>query len=571
MAAPRRAGRGGGGGDGGSSNDANGGSSDAGPLLAGAATAAPLRSATQSGADEVDPRPLPAILAYCLAFLGFGTASNILGPTVDALAARLPGDRRAAELWVVFFCGGLASTLGSVPSGWLIDRFRAQGHRLLAAAMLTQSLGLLAVHRAPWARGSLVGLVACNAAVSVTLNLVNTGVNTFSLWSAREAGGGGAVLVNAVHLFFGAGALCAPLLVILASRLLGDALAAFDLAAAAVALIAAVFWAVPTPPPPRGDVDGGGGRERGGGGGGAAASRARASSPSRELLNGGGRSGGGGGGEDGEDGEDGGGEGGSGGGGGGGGGSTAGAASPPPARGRDLWTSPQGRLVLLLACGFAVLCVGMEVAVGGWAATYAREAAGQGAQAARAMNSVYWAAFTFGRLLASAAAAVSTPVQGLAASLPLLVAGAAVLMAPGGGGGDKAAAASGGAAGGMGAGRLGVALALLGLGYAPQFANVIAALDAVAPVPGWVNGLLGAVASAGVMLVPPGLGLAAASGRLGLAWAVLPWAVVLSTVGQALCLAGQSAAVRAVLRRRAEALSGGAGARAALAAGEISI
>lgn len=529
MAPPRRAGRCGGGGTG----HANGGSSAAAaaaePLLAAASSlSANANANANANAADDDFRPLPAIFAYCLAFLGFGAASNILGPTVDALAARLPGDRRAAELWVVFFCGGLASTVGSLPSGWLIDRFQAQGHRLLAVAMCTQALGLLAVHRAPWARESLVGLVACNCAVSVTLNLVNTGVNTYSLWSARKAGGGGAVLVNAVHLFFGAGALCAPLLVMLSSRLFGNALAAFDLSAAIVALIAGVFWAVPTPPSPRGDVDDDAADDD------ASGSPSRAQS--RGLLNG----------DESNGREDGGGV----------------AAATAPAS-LDLWTSRQGRLVLLLACGFTLLCVGMEVAVGGWSATYAREAAGQDPQRARAMNSVYWAAFTFGRLLASAAAAVSTPVQGLASSLPLLVAGAAVLVVAPGGGGAKA---GGGQGGGMGAWRLGAALALFGLGYAPQFANVIAALDAVAPVPGWVNGLLGAVASAGVMLVPPGLGLAAASERLGLAWGVLPWSVVLATVGQGVFLAGQQAAVRVVLRRREEA-----GADAVLAAGAILI
>ena len=76
-------------------------------------------------------------------------SSNVLGPTVDALAARLPGGGgpspsiKAADLWVVFFSGGLVSTLGAVPSGWLIDLHPRVffGHRLLAAAMLSRRWG----------------------------------------------------------------------------------------------------------------------------------------------------------------------------------------------------------------------------------------------------------------------------------------------------------------------------------------------------------------------------------------------------------------------------------------------
>jgi fucose permease len=471
-------------------------------------------------------RPWPAVFAYCLAFLGFGAASNVLGPTVDALAARLPGGAtRAADLWVVFFTGGLVSTLGAVPSGWLIDLHpRVPGHRLLAVAMLSQAFGLLAIHRASWASASLVGLVGCNALVSLTLNLVNTGVNTYSLWSARRSGGGGAVLVNAVHLFFGAGALCAPLLVMLSTRLFGEPLAAFDLSAGIVAAIAAVFWVVPSPPRPR-EAGGGCGEqeqqqeEESGDGDGTAGLVRGPSSSSSSII-----------------------------------------ALDTPTTTAAFWSTRQGRLILLLATGFTLLCVGMEVAVGGWSATFAREAGAQDAQAARGMNSLYWLCFTLGRLVASAAAAVTTPTQGLAASLPVLAVGAAVAIGGGGGtGGVGAAVAIGGGGGGtgggdgIGRGRLAAALALFGLGYAPQFANVIAALDEVAPVPGWINGLLGGTASAGVMLVPPALGLAAASERLGLSWGVLPWSVVLATALQALLLVGQTAAVKVARRGRREA------------------
>lgn len=523
-----------------------------------------------TAAAEAAFRPLLAVTAYCLAFLGFGAASNIVGPSADALAGRLPGSPPAADLWVVFFSGGVASLLGSVPSGWLIDLHpRIPGHRLLSVAMATQAAGLVAMHRLPWARASLWGLVACNCAVSLTLNLVNTGVNTYSLWSARRAvdeagaaarrrigrvgrrrrrgdeqqGDGddddasgvgaadpppppssssslGAVLVNAVHLFFGAGALCAPLLVMLSSKVFGDPLAAFDLSAGIVLLIAVVFWFVPSPPRPR--------AADGGGGGAAEASEGEQdevvvveeqvsvdgigvggdNNVRSPLL----------------------------------GGSTGNNKEP------DLWSTPQGRLVLLLASAFALVCVGMEVGVGGWSATFARERGGQDAQAARASNSLYWLAFTLGRLVASAAAAVTTPTQGLAASLPVLVAGAAVALGGGGSGSSTTTIIS--------PGRLATSLALFGVGYAPQFANVIAALDNVAPVPGWVNGLLGGVASAGVMVVPPLLGLAAASDRLRLGWGVLPWAVLLATGLQAACLVGQSAAVAAVASRRSSSSRG---------------
>lgn len=71
------------------------------------------------------------VLAYAYSFVAFGLQVNLLGPTVSVLARKL--NVVEADLGVIFTINGLASIVGAMPSGYLIDKM--PGHLVLAAAL----------------------------------------------------------------------------------------------------------------------------------------------------------------------------------------------------------------------------------------------------------------------------------------------------------------------------------------------------------------------------------------------------------------------------------------------------
>lgn len=72
-----------------------------------------------------------SVLAYAYSFIAFGLQVNLLGPTVSVLARKL--DVVEADLGIIFTINGLASIVGAMPSGYLIDKM--PGHLVLAAAL----------------------------------------------------------------------------------------------------------------------------------------------------------------------------------------------------------------------------------------------------------------------------------------------------------------------------------------------------------------------------------------------------------------------------------------------------
>lgn len=71
------------------------------------------------------------VLAYSYSFIAFGLQVNLLGPTASVLARKLGVVE--ADLGVIFTINGLASILGAMPSGYLVDKM--PGHLVLAAAL----------------------------------------------------------------------------------------------------------------------------------------------------------------------------------------------------------------------------------------------------------------------------------------------------------------------------------------------------------------------------------------------------------------------------------------------------
>jgi MFS family permease len=73
---------------------------------------------------------LSCIIAYSFSFLVFGLQVNLLGPTAAVLAAKIGVVE--ADLGFIFTINGLASIIGALPSGWLVDKL--PGHAVYAAA-----------------------------------------------------------------------------------------------------------------------------------------------------------------------------------------------------------------------------------------------------------------------------------------------------------------------------------------------------------------------------------------------------------------------------------------------------
>ena len=315
------------------------------------------------------------------------------------------------------------------------------------------------------------------------------------------------MLINLVNALFGAGSLAAPLVAELAVTLTGRGIAAYWLTAALTATSAVTFCLLPSPCNPMNNSEtnntaststGGSSNSvregraavavAGDGEVGLAAGHEEVCSSSSSV--------------------------------------DGGSSNPPVGH----WGDGGPLTALLAAMGmFVWISVGMEVAFGNWIFTYTLKQLGLGERQGHFLNAAYWGAFTAGRVLASGAALVVSPLTVLLASMPLAVVGSgiAVVLPP------ELLAAQGGWV------MAGVAV-LVGLGVSTAFANALAILDAAAPITGTVTGVLGGLAGAGCMVFPLLIALVAKYSVLG--YQGLMWATLLAILGLFLCL---GAALRA--------------------------
>eukprot|EP00878_Enallax_costatus_P009486 GHUV01009912.1.p1 GENE.GHUV01009912.1~~GHUV01009912.1.p1 ORF type:complete len:478 (+),score=131.75 GHUV01009912.1:2037-3470(+) len=424
-----------------------------------------------------------SVLAYGYSFLVFGLQVNLLGPTASIQASRLGVTE--ADLGLIFTVNGLASIIGAVPSGWLVDKL--PGHAVYAAAMIFQAVGFVLIPYTP----TFAWLVACYGTVALSWNIVNTAGNTYILWigNAADRPEAQAFLINMVNALFGAGSLAAPLMAELCASWLADAMSVYWITGALTAVSAVTFLTLPSPEPPN--------------------SNSSSMSPAPLLTADAHPEAG-----------------------------DAEAAVVSPALRVDednisssseelttqlddhYWTGGPLTVLLLVIALFNFLNVGTEVAFGGWIFTYAIKQAGLTPQEGHYLNASYWLAFTLGRVVASFAAVLMKPQTLLFASLPLAILGAAVcILAP-----------SAWAGGWL----LLVVTILVGLGVSAGFANALALLDSYYPCSGSVTGLLGGVAGAGCMVVP--LIIALLAKHTTLQYQGLMWCSLVSFVVQLACV-----------------------------------
>jgi FHS family Na+ dependent glucose MFS transporter 1 len=187
--------------------------------------------------DTGSPSARPAALAAgsFLSFAHFGLTFAALGPALPFLAEATSSSMAAVS--AVFVAQNLGYMLGSFFGGRLYDRL--PGSRLLSAAVGAMAPVLALI---PLAR-SLTWLLAAVALLGVEQGVVDVGGNILVLWTPPQ---GRRIRMNALHLFFGAGAFLSPLILAQALRLTGGIAWEYrSLAILAVPLALFLLWLPP--------------------------------------------------------------------------------------------------------------------------------------------------------------------------------------------------------------------------------------------------------------------------------------------------------------------------------------
>lgn len=139
--------------------------------------------------------------AYFAIFIGLGMTAASLGPTLPGLAAHTGSD--LGQISFLFTSRALGYLLGSLRGGRAYDRL--PGHSLIGILLL--------------AMGALIALVPLSAllwlvtlllfAVGLAEGAIDVGGNTLLVWVHQKKVG---PFMNALHFFFGIGALIAPII-----------------------------------------------------------------------------------------------------------------------------------------------------------------------------------------------------------------------------------------------------------------------------------------------------------------------------------------------------------------------
>ena len=143
-----------------------------------------------------------ATAGYYASFILFGLLAAALGPTLPGLARNTGTE--LAQISFVFTAQALGYLMGSVYGGYLFDRL--PGHRLLFGVMV--GMGTLAFFV------PLISILWLLVLVFIFLGAMQgsleVGNNTLLVWLYRDGVG---PYINALHFFFGVGAVLAPIII----------------------------------------------------------------------------------------------------------------------------------------------------------------------------------------------------------------------------------------------------------------------------------------------------------------------------------------------------------------------
>ena len=140
---------------------------------------------------------------YLAVFIAIGLSLSMLGPSLTYLRERAQVSK--GDIGALFVAQALGYLAGSLLSGRVYDR--GLGHQVLAGALV----GLVASQLLIPHCTSVLALAIPFAMIGIFAGCIDVGCNTLVVWHTR--GAGSARLLNALHLFFGIGALASPLLV----------------------------------------------------------------------------------------------------------------------------------------------------------------------------------------------------------------------------------------------------------------------------------------------------------------------------------------------------------------------
>lgn len=175
---------------------------------------------------------------YYAAYVILGLAMSVIGPTLPELSAQTGST--LGQISTVFAASSLGVVAGSLLGGWLYDR--RQGHSVFAVALLGLAALLFLIPLA----ATLWMLVAVVFLIGVGVGVVDVGGNVLIVWLF---GKGVDPYMNAMHLFFGVGALAAPLLVLWVTAATGGIRWVYWILAGLA--VPVLLWAMRIPSPER--------------------------------------------------------------------------------------------------------------------------------------------------------------------------------------------------------------------------------------------------------------------------------------------------------------------------------
>lgn len=188
---------------------------------------APTTSGSRTGALTI---------AYFAAFVGLGLTVGLLGPTISSLAERTRVGLN--EISYVFAFRSLGYVLGSLRGGKLFDR--RPGNPVMAAMLTAMALMMALVPIAPRLWLLLAVMLVLGAAEAA----LDVGANTLLLWVHGNRVG---PFMNAMHSFFGVGALLAPIFVAQATSFKYPATHSYFVIALLLMPLAAYTLKLPSP------------------------------------------------------------------------------------------------------------------------------------------------------------------------------------------------------------------------------------------------------------------------------------------------------------------------------------
>ena len=141
-------------------------------------------------------------IAYYAMFIALGLAVAALGPTLPGLAKNTGSTLSAIS--ILFTMQALGSLVGSLSSGHWYDR--APAHLFLAGAVIVLALMLTLIPLMT----ALVALALIVFVVGMAGSAIDVGGNTMLVWLFKDGVG---PYMNALHFFFGVGALLSPLVI----------------------------------------------------------------------------------------------------------------------------------------------------------------------------------------------------------------------------------------------------------------------------------------------------------------------------------------------------------------------